>query len=164
MGLDPTTKEMNFKDSVRKFLYEQIALPPSLIPLSFDSGEAVPDGAAPSEESTWVVVNFGGVILGPLMEGQITITIAGSMNLDADNVTLTRDIVVGSFYGSNWIDGMVKIPFYNELNLPDGNPNPDTEIITYMNPEIVFESPLQKAVDGTKYKTITVSFIWGSKN
>ena len=155
MALDPTAREANVRDSVKKYLVD--SLHPAYH-LMFDRSLATPlIQGVPSTVDRWISVNFGAMNRGHLSEHILTIYCCSRKDNEGFKLAQLTDTVMGYLSDDTQTDGMRKITFYRSY------PNNPWEIIGGIVIQEVIESQQFEADDETKFKILTVRLRWGSK-
>lgn len=157
MVLDPTAREANVRDSVKKYFVDNLARAEN-IPLTFDRGLSSPQiqGDAQSVDK-WVSVNFG--FLDPDTLSSMLLTIYCCTRFDAEGFRLAqlRDKVMGYLTDADQTDGRRRITFYRSYE--SGAWDVIGGLVVQLDPE----SEQFEADDGTKYKMLNARLKWGSK-
>lgn len=157
MSLDPTAREANVRDSVKKYFVDNLARTEN-IPLTFDRGLSSPQIQGDAESvDKWVSVNFG--YLDPDSLSSMLLTIYCCTRFDAEGFRLAqlRDKVMGYLTDSTQTDGMRRITFYRSYEV--GAWDVIGGLLVQLDPE----SEQFEADDGTKYKMLNARLRWGSK-
>jgi hypothetical protein len=158
MALDPTSREANIRDSVKKFLVDSLYTTEG-INLFFDIGLATPRlQGQPIEADRWVVINFGSLEIGVMSEFQIDVVCCTRKDNEGFRLAQLRDTVFGYLTDNTQIDGVRRIVFYTSYE----HPTPWVVIGGIMIMEII-ESRQMPAEDGTKYKILTCNLRFASK-
>ena len=100
MALDPTARESNFRDSVKKYFTDSIETAES-IPLSFDKALATPDLQGKAVH-TWVNILFDGIVLGTMSEIGLRIFCCTRQDNEGFKLAQLRDKVMGYLIGG-WL-------------------------------------------------------------
>lgn len=154
MSLDPTAREANFRDSIKKYLVDNIYTVEG-IPLSFDKSLAAPNIRG-REVDKWVVVHWG--FFDRTDFSSYTINIYCCTRKDNEGFKLAQlvDTVVGylSEDDVNATNQLKTITLYQSQTWTN---------IGGMIVQDVNESGEIEAEDGTKYKLITPRFRWATK-
>jgi len=158
MSLDPTAREANIRDSIKKFFIDGLQRTDG-VPVTFDRGLSSPviQGDAESVDK-WVAVQFDAMDV-DYMGFQI-ITVYCCTRFDAEGFRLAqlRDRVMGYLTDSTQTDGMKRIPFYRSYEYPTA-----WELLGSLLVRIQGESAQFEAEDDTKYKIITAMLRWSAK-
>ena len=158
MALDPTAREANFRDSVKKYLVDSLVTANSIY-LSFDKSLATPKVQGHSVKR-WVVVRFGSIARQTVTDAIVEIRCSTREDNEGFKLAQLVDTVMGYLTPDpdNDSDGTKRITFYRSRAYPTA--------WTVIGGLIVFdiiESPELDAEDETKYKTLTVRFKFVSK-
>ena len=155
MALDPTAREANVRDSLKKYFVD--SLHPTY-PVMFDKGLRTPDLlGTPGPTDKWVSINFGTMDRGTLSEHMLTIYCCTRRDGEGFKLAQLSDTVMGFLSDSGETDGMRKIPFYRSY------PSKAWELIGGIVVQEVVESQQFEADDETKYKILNARLRWGSK-
>ena len=159
MSLDPTAREANFLDSVKKFFIDNLYTISS-IPVLFDNGLNEPNIRAGGSDQVdkWVSVNHGNVKYGNVSEKQIRIYICHRRDKEGFRLAQLSDTVMGYLTDIAQNDGHRRMTLYKS----HVDPNKWTSIggvVIYV--DVV--SQQMQLNDETKYKIIECTFRWGTK-
>ena len=156
MALDPTARESNFRDGIKKYFSDNIETTEG-IPLSFDKALATPDLQGKTVH-TWVNVLFDGIHLGTMSEIGLRIFCCTRQDNEGFKLAQLRDKVMGYLVNDGTVpDGMVRITLYRSYA------NQAWVDIGALIVQDHFESAQLEAPDETKYKIITVRLRTPSK-
>jgi len=155
MALDPTARESNVRDSLKKFFVDNLYKTEG-IELLFDRQLATPDVKS-KELNKWVSINFGNI--NPLALSSIYLYFYLCTRQDGEGYQLSqlRDKVMGYLTDSTMTDGIKRIPFY-KTNVNPWEPLESTLLVNNIEEDAQILSP-----DGTKYKRLIVTIIWVAK-
>ena len=157
MALDPTAREANVRDSVKKFFVDSINRAEGF-DLTFDRGLARPRlQGTPSEVEKWVSVNFGPIEASELSEHSLSVYCCTRKDNEGFKLAQLRDTVLGYLVDTTQTDGMKRINLYRSFS---GQP---WTLLGAMVVQEVTESEQLEADDETKFKILTVRLRWGSK-
>lgn len=149
MALDPTARESNFRDSVKKFFVDNLETTEN-IPLTFDKGLASPDLQGKTVHR-WVGVVFDGIHLGTMTEYNLRLFCCTRQDNEGFKLAQLRDTVMGYLINDGSVgDGKVSITLYRSYA------NQAWTNIGSMVIQDVLESGQLEAPDESKYKIITV--------
>jgi len=154
MSLDPTAREANVRDSIKKFFVDNIRTIEGIY-VSFDRYLSAPKIQG-KDTNRWVSVHIG-----PLereFHSTVELDVYCCTRIDSEGFRLAQlcDNVMGYLTDSTMSDGMKRITFYQSR--PSGA---WTELGAFKVIEIN-ESPQLDATDQTKYKVLTVTLSWGA--
>ena len=155
MALDPTAREANYRDSMKKYLVDNIKVIEK-INLSFDRTINAPVLTSKNLRR-WVVVNFGPLYRDHLSDANLDIYCCTRQDNEGFRLAQLTDIVMG-YLTDNTGDGMKRITFYRSYPPP----TPWTSIGGIVVQDI-HESAQLLAEDETKYKLLTVLLRFASK-
>jgi hypothetical protein len=155
MALDPTAREANLRDSIKKYMVDNLATIESLN-LSFDSTLATPLLSDKSVDK-WVIVNFGSMHRGDMSMTTLEIFCCTRKDNEGFKLAQLVDTVMGYLTVSTGDDSTCRIPFYRSY------PSQPWENIGGIVVQDIFESEQLLAEDDTKYKILTVVLRFASK-
>jgi len=155
MSLDPTAREANFRDSIKKYFVESLKDTENLH-ISFDKSLSLPylQGVA---QQKWVIINWGPFIRGTLSEAIIDINCGSRKDNEGFLLAQLCDKVMGYLSDEDATHGMKTITFYRSY------PNRAWISIGGLLVWEIAESGTLEAPDESKYKIITVRFKFASK-
>lgn len=157
MALDPSAREANIRDSVKKFFVDNIYRIAGY-DLTFDRGIARPLlQGTPSDVDKWVSVNFGPIDMSELSEHSLMVYCCTRKDNEGFKLAQLRDTVLGYLSDTAQTDGMKRIDFWRSF------PGQPWTLLGAMVVQEVIESEQFEADDETKYKILTVRLRWGSK-
>lgn len=155
MALDPTAREANVRDSVKKYFVD--SLHPQYY-LMFDKGMRTPNvQGTPSEVDRWVSINFGMMDRGDLSEHYLTIYCCTRKDNEGFKLAQLCDTVLGILSDDTATHGMRKIDLYRSYQ------DQAWSLIGGILVQEVLESQQFVADDETKYKTLTARLRWSAK-
>ena len=155
MALDPTARESNLRDSVKKYFVDSLHPTYQLI---FDRGLATPRvQGTPSEVDKWISVNFGPMDRGTLSEHSLTVYCCTRKDNEGFKLAQLSDTVMGFLSDDTQTDGMRRIDLYRSYE------SQAWVKLGAMVVQEVTESQQYEADDETKYKILTVRLRWASK-
>jgi hypothetical protein len=157
MSLDPTAREANIRDSVKKYFVENLSRTEGL-PLTFDRSLATPviQGDAESVDK-WVSVNFGYLDADAFASMMLTIYCCTRKDAEGFKLAQLRDKVMGYLTDRTQTDGMRRITFYRSYE------SQAWDVIGGLLVQLDPESDQFEAEDGTKYKMLNVRLRWAAK-
>jgi len=155
MALDPTARESNFKDSIKKYFVENLKDTENLH-LSFDKSLSAPFLQGVTQQK-WVMINWGPFLRGTLSEATIDILCGARQDNEGFLLAQLCDKVIGYLYDENATHGMKIITFYRSY------PNKEWTSLGGLLVWDIVESGTLEAPDESKYKIITVRFKFASK-
>ena len=155
MALDPTAREANFKDSIKKYLVTSLVDIEGLY-LSFDKSMAYPDLRGVVVDR-WVNVVCGVVERALLSRGILDIYCGTREDNEGYKLSQLADKVYGYFVDESATHGMKTIPFYRSYRDQEW-----VKIGGLLVQDIIETSQLE-GPDETKYKIITVNLRFVSK-
>jgi len=107
MALDPTAREANFRDSIKKYFIDNLSAP-----LTFDKALSSPDIQGKAVHK-WVTVIFDTIQIGTMSEIFIRIFCCTRQDNEGFKLAQLRDTVIGYLVNDGSVgDGQVRIPFY----------------------------------------------------
>lgn len=151
MVLDPTTRESNFRDSIKKFFIDNLKTIEG-IDVTFDISLSSPKiQGQPHQVKKWISVNFGDIDTEEAVsEGEIIVIPCTRGDAEGYQLTHLRDRVMG------YLTNPGTITLYRSY------PAPWVEI-GGMKVFVGVESQQMEAEDSTKFKRIPVLLKWGSR-
>ncbi len=155
MSLEPTARESNFKDSIKKYFVESLTDKENLH-LSFDKSLSTPYLQGVTQQK-WVMINWGSFIRGTLSEATIDILCGARKDNEGFLLAQLCDKVIGYLSDITTTDGMKRITFYRSY------PNRAWTGLGALLVWDIVESGTLEAPDESKYKIITVRFKFISK-
>jgi len=156
MSLDPTIREANFRDSIIKHFVDNVESALS-IPVLFDR-ELITPKIQGREVDTWCAVYFGGMEIDSVTKHQITFNSCSKMDNEGFKLAQTRDKIMGTFFDPSYPNNVIPTILYRSYPAPT-----EWAIIARMLPYLIWESGINKAEDGTKFKSSLIEFRWGAK-
>jgi len=161
MSLDPTAREANVLDSLKKYFVDNL-FTISKIPLGFDQTLSQPKiQGSPSEISKWVNINFGEIDITTMSTFFFEMYLCSRKDNEGFVLAQLRDTVselltdTDGTYG----DGMKRIPFYKSV---EGGFDNWTLLGQFLVQD-VSESGRFFGPDNTKYRVITPRLRFASK-
>lgn len=155
MALDPTAREANVRDSLKKFFWDTLG---KTYKLSFDRSLATPRiQGQPSEIDRWIGIDIGAVNLETLAEIWVRMFLCTRKDNEGFRLAQMRDNVVGELVDSSKTDGMRRITLYRSYE------NQDWTVIGGLVIQDFTEAGNFEAPDDTKYKIIDMRLRWGAK-
>ena len=155
MALDPTARETNVRDSVKKYFVDSMH---PTYHLMFDKGMSKPNvQGTPSEVDRWVSINFGRMDRGTLSEHDLRIYCCTRKDNEGFRLAQLSDAVVGYLSDDTATHGMKTIPLYRSYE------NQAWTLIGGLLVQEIIESQQNTTDDETKYKILNVRLRWGSK-
>ena len=156
MALDPTAREANVRDSLKKFFVDSLETTESH-EVTFDVSLATPNIQG-EDVDKWYAIGFG--LLGMETLSSYTVSIYCCTRKDPEGFKLAqlRDTAYSYLIDTDQTDGMKRIAFYRSRasgswTLLDGG------IVV----QEIIESGQMEAPDETKYKILTVLVRFASK-
>ena len=155
MAIDPTARETNIRDSITKFLIDN--LDAADLKIFFDTMYVDYPEKVATELKKWYVVDFRSLDIGPLAECSFNIFMFARADREGFKVSQMRDNFVDLLIDDTMTDGMARIDLYAS------HPTNPWTLLGGMVPFIDFESAHDVLADGTKFKWLTITLRWGSK-
>ncbi len=158
MALDPTAREANVRDSLRRFFIDNLSTTEK-IPLAFDTALSRPKiQGTPSEIDRWVNVNFGQMIRDDLSDYNIQVICSVRKDKEGFRLAQLTDTVMGHLTDITANDGARRITFYkSSANIADWT------VIGGLLVSDIIESEQIKAEDETKFIILNVTIRFASK-
>jgi hypothetical protein len=157
MALDPTSREANVRDSVKRYFVENLYRTEG-VQLTFDAGLSTPNVAdLKAGVDKWVAIQFGEI--DPNNMAEMTLDIYCCTRNDSEGFKLAqlRDKVMGYLTDGTRSDGLARIPFYRSYA------DRAWDLIGGLLVLTDTETRQMEGPDGTKYKMIPVNLRWGQK-
>ena len=155
MGLDPSAREANIRDSVKKFFVDGLHRTDS-IPLIFDKGLSSPKVQG-TEVDRWVSVNFGDTKMSEMGYQILNIHCCTKKDPEGFRLAQLRDQVMDYLVDIDQTDSMKRITLYRSRATGTW-----TNIGALLVDDIM-ESKQFETEDESKYKTLTVRLRWSAK-
>jgi hypothetical protein len=157
MSLDPTAREANVRDSVKKYFVDGLYRTEN-IPLTFDRGLSSPTLQGDAESvSKWVAVQFDAMDVDHLGFQILSIYCCTRFDPEGFRLAQLRDRVMGYLTDSTQTDGIRRIPFYRSYE------SQAWDLLGSLLVLIQGESAQFEAEDDSKYKIITAILRWSAK-
>ena len=155
MVLDPTARESNVRDSIKKFLVDGLNRT-DRIPVTFDRGLKAPVLQGQSVDR-WVSVLFGEMDRSAMSEAYLQVYACTRRDNEGFRLAQLGDKILGYFSDTSQTDGMARIPFYRSAE------NDPWELLGALLVQDVMEGPSFDIEDETKVKLFTVRLRWAAK-
>lgn len=152
MVLSAVTKEVDFKNSIKKYFLDNLETTQSL-PLYFEQLFEVPLDSNGIKLKQWVIVSFGYRNLGPVSEQQVSLDLYTTSDNEADDLAALMDIVISYIIDEDSGNGLKTIPYYNSSWEIVGG------IIPFLQPTL----ERMESEDGVQFKAINLLCKWGGK-
>lgn len=157
MALDPSSREANVRDSIKKYFVDNLYKTES-IELTFDIGLDTPHIQDPNSPiDKWVSVNFGEFNFDNLSEYNLQVFCCSRNDPEGFKLAQLRDKVMGYLTDGTKTDGLARISFYRSYA------SQAWELLGALLVFVEQESKQMIGPDGTKYKLIPVTLKWGAK-
>ena len=150
MVLDPTARESNFKDSIKKYFVESLKDTENLH-ISFDKSLSLPYLQSFTQQK-WVMFNWGPFSRDILSEATVDIMCGARQDNEGFLLAQLGDKVLGYLSDTTATHGMKTITFYRSY------PNAPWTVLGGLLVWDIVESGTLEAPDESKYKIITVRF------
>ena len=157
MSLDPTAREANVKDSIRKYFIDNVHRGEG-IHVMFDRTLSAPKTTGQRQVDEWLTVNFGFMDLTTLSEINLDLYVCTRKDPEGWKLAQLRDKVVNYLIDTTQTDSMARISFYKTY--PE---DPWILLGAFIVQDFGPESPQMVADDETKFKLIPVRLRWGAK-
>jgi hypothetical protein len=158
MALDPTAREANIIDSIKKYLSDNLETTEN-IALTFDVALSAPKIQGRLVDR-WVSCDIGVIVLDSISEANFELFLCTRRDNEGFRLAQLRDTVMGYLTNSGTPgDGRMSIPFYQSSSSPSAT----WTLLGGMLIMDVIESRRMKAPDETKYKILTVRLKFGAK-
>ncbi len=157
MSLDPTAREANVRDSVKKYFVDGLNRTDN-VPLTFDRGLSSPEIQGDAESvSKWVAIQFDAMDVDHLGFQILSIYCCTRFDPEGFRLAQLRDRVMGYLTDSTQTDGIRRIPFYRSYE------SQAWDLLGSLLVLIQGESAQFEAEDDSKYKIITAILRWSAK-
>lgn len=155
MTLDPTARESNVRDSLRKYFVDNLT---PTYHLMFDKSMATPNiQGVPSGVDRWISIDFGEMDRGVLSEHFVDIYCCSRKDNGGFKLAQLCDTVMGTLSDTTQTDGMRRINLYRSYA------SQAWVLIGAMLVQEVIETQQFDADDETKWKLLTARLRWSSK-
>lgn len=157
MALDPTAREANYKDSIKKHMVDNLVTVEG-VKITFDPRMATPETFKSTNPNVkkWVAVKFGELYRDDMSEAILEIRCCTRQDTEGFQLSQLADKVIGYFTTTDG-DGIKRITLYRSY------PSQAWENIGGIVVQDVRESREMEAADDTLYKIITVVLRFASK-
>jgi len=157
MALDPTAREANYKDSIKKYLVDSLVTTESL-KISFDPRMYTPETFKSTNPNVkkWVAVKFGNLYRDDMSEAILEIRCCTRQDSEGFQLSQLTDKVIG-YFSTESGDGIKRITFYRSY------PSQAWDTIGGIVVQDIRESREMEAADDTLYKVITIILRFASK-
>lgn len=156
MALDPTARQANVMDSIKKFLADSLETTES-IALTFDVSLSAPTLQGTSVDR-WIAVGIGPLDMQTLSAFTVNLFCCTRRDPEGFKLAQLRDTVYNYLIDTDQTDGMKKITFYRSRAAGAW-----TDLESGIVVSEVIESGVMEAPDETKYKILTVTMKFASK-
>jgi len=157
MALDPSARESNVRDSIKKYFVDNLYRIEA-VEITFDTMLDTPKVQNPNSPiDKWVSINFGSFNFDNMSDHELSIFCCVRKDPEGFVLTQLRDKVVGYLTDSTKTDGLARIPFYRSYA------DRAWELLGALLVYIETETGQMVAPDGTKFKMIPVTLKWGAK-
>jgi len=156
MSLDPTSREANVRDSVKKFFVD--GLPGKVI--TFDKGINVPKiSGQPMTVAEWINIDFGDLKIEHMSTFLVRVFVCTRQDHEGFKLAQRRDDVFELLTDDTgtYPDNMARIVFYRSYS------SKAWVVIGGMLIQDINESSQLEASDETKYKMLTVTIRFASR-
>ena len=156
MALDSSARESNVKDSLKKYLIDNIYTTEG-VEISFDKILSTPNIQG-IDVDRWVGVKFGAIDMASLSSLDLELFLCTRKDPEYFRLAQLRDTVMGYLTDNTQTDGMARIPLYRSYA------NQDWELLSGgFIVQKVIEGPQYGLDDLTKVKQLTCILRWGAK-
>jgi hypothetical protein len=156
MSLDPTARESNIRDSIKKYFVDNLYSTEG-IDLTFDKSLSTPPVTQGISVNRWVSVKFGQMSFDSFSEVYLDIACCTRQDAEGYRLAQLRDTVMGYLTDTSPSDGMRRIPFYRSRATGAWT------LLGALLVQNVSESMQMELEDETKYKVLTVRLRFASK-
>lgn len=157
MALDPTAREANYKDSMKKYLVDSLVTIEGL-KVTFDPRMYIPETFKASNPNVkkWVSVKFSNMYRDDMSDAMLELRACTRQDNEGFILSQLCDNIIG-YLTTTEGDGIKRITFYRSY------PSQAWEVIGGIVVQDVMESRELEAEDDTLYKIITVTLRFASK-
>lgn len=154
MALSPTTRQADFKSSIKKYFLDNLETTEGL-KIFFEELSEIPLDGSGDKYNKWVVITFGRRNLGTVSETSVMIDMYTRNDKEGDDLAKLEDTVMDYIVDENSTSGLATIPFYDTSGVwaQVGG------IIPYLEPSL----GAVEGEDGVQYKSINILCKWGGK-
>lgn len=156
MALDPTARESNYMDSMKKYIVDNLFTVDN-IPVSFDPSLATPRVPNNVELKKWLNVRFGDLYRDDMSRANLEIRCCTRGDNEGFILAQLCDRVIGYFTTTEG-DGIKRITFYRSYPSPT-----PWEIIGGIVIQDIMESGVFRAEDESTYKVLYIVCRFASK-
>lgn len=156
MALDPTAREANYKDSIKKYVVDNLSTIEN-IPISFDPSLATPRVPNNPELKSWINFRFGDLYRDDLSRAVLEVRPSTRGDNEGFKLAQLCDKIIGYFTTTDG-DGIKRITFYRSYPSPT-----PWEVIGGIVVQDIIESGVYRAEDETTYKVINIVLRFASK-
>lgn len=153
MALDPTAREANVRDSVKKYLIDTLG---SYCPITFDRSLESPTLQGRKVDK-WLAVQFSFFSRGQVSDFPVDVYCCTRQDNEGFKNAQLVDKVIEALTDPDQPDGLKRIVFYKS------HPSNPWEVIGGLIVQDFFESRTMTTEDETKYKYITARLRFASK-
>jgi len=155
MSLNGTIREANVRDSIKKFMVDNIYTTEG-IHITFDKSMSDPPTVQGKVVNRWVVVNWGPMVREPFASISIDVICATRKDNEGFKLAQLTDTVVGYLSDSETTDGLKRIILYRSRAVGAW------DTLGSMLVHSIEDSGQIDAPDGTKYRILTVVLVWAA--
>lgn len=152
MAISSVTKEVDFKNSIKKYFLDSLETIEG-IPLYFEALFEVPLDSHGVKLKQWVVISLGYRELGTVSEQQISIEVFTTSDSEGDDLSALVDIIMNYLIDESAINGLKMIPYYDS----------SWTIVGGIIPFIQTTLGRMESEDGVQFKAINLLCKWGGK-
>jgi hypothetical protein len=153
MSLDPTARETNVKDSIKKYIVEKMG---GYCPITFDRSLSEPILQGRKVDK-WLSVIFGDLSRGYFSEITVDFFCCTRQDNEGYRNSQLVDTLVGHLTDTTQTDGMARIPFYQS------HPTDPWVLIGGLIVHSIVETKMLSTEDETKYKVISPRILFASR-
>lgn len=157
MPLDPTAREANFRDSIKKFCVDNYYIAEG-IDILFDRWLSTPNIAIGKNVNRWITINFGSLERDTVSTAKLMIYCCTRNDSEGFRLAQLTDTVIGYLSDTDSTSGMKTITFYRSRVSGAW-----TNIGGILVIPPIRESHQGETEDGTKFKLLTVTCKFASK-
>ena len=158
MSLDPTAREANLRDSLKKYFIDNLFTTEGIL-LSFDKQVADPSINITKSVNQWISIKMGTMNRNEMGRFDVDLYCATRQDTEGFRLAQLGDTVMGYLTDTTKTDTMRRIPFYRSRS---GGFSNWTLIGQLLVSEII-ESGEEDGPDDSKFKILTPIIRWSAK-
>ena len=153
MALDSTLSEASFRRSIKKYFVDNLYTAQGVY-VSFSTIFQKPEHADGTPINSWISFHFDGLNTeNSVSIGRVSSYLFSREDTDGEDLASLRDKLIDLLVDLNQVDGMARIPLYDDV----------WNVVGYMMPTVGRESMEERGKDKTLYKFVNIYFRFGAK-